>query len=242
MEIILRIRRYDPESDDAPVFKDYPVRVESTDRILDALLQVKDHLDGSLGLRRSCGHGVCGSDAMLINDRERLACKTLVGEVAEGDSDVITVEPLRHLAVQKDLMVDQSGFFEKYRSVKPFFVARERSCQERERLQSPQDRQRFDDPTNCILCGACYSACPILDENAFVGPAAIVQAARFVFDTRDVGLAPRLDVLDAAEGVWSCENHFECTRVCPRKIKITKNINLTKRLIERAREAGNEDT
>ena len=146
----------------------------------------------------------------------------------------MTIQPLKHLALQRDLMVDQGEFFARWRSVKPYLIADRPVPEGRERLQSPEERQAFDDPTKCILCAACYSACPVLDEKnpRFVGPAAIVQAARFVFDSRDTGLAARLPVLDRPDGVWACENHFECTRVCPRGIKVTKNINLTKRRIK----------
>ena len=239
MKIILQIRRFDPERDTAPHEERYSVEVEPRDRVLDALLYVKDHIDGSLGIRYSCAHGVCGSDAMVINGKEGLACKTLVRDVAENEGDTVTIAPLSHLQVQRDLMVDQGDFFTKYRSVKPYFIPGSTEGQEEtseEQRQTQEDRKVLDDPTSCILCGACYSACPVLDSAAgFVGPAALVNAARFVFDTRDVGLMARIDELDRPDGVWACENHFECTRVCPRSIKITKSINLTKRRIQQAR-------
>jgi succinate dehydrogenase / fumarate reductase iron-sulfur subunit len=112
-----------------------------------------------------------------------------------------------------------------------------------EHIQSPADRAKFDDPTKCILCASCLSACPVVAEGKdFIGPAAIVQASRFVFDSRDEGIEPRLDVLDAPNGVGPCENHFECTRVCPRGIKVTKNINLTKRAIKTFKEQSDQDT
>jgi succinate dehydrogenase / fumarate reductase iron-sulfur subunit len=210
--------------------------MQPTDRILDAMMEIKRNQDGSLGFRKSCAHGVCGSDAMIINGKERLACKTLVKDVAAGEGDVVRVEPLRHMPVQRDLMVDQSGFFEKYRAVDPFLYPAAEAHQ-REALQSQEERERFDDATKCILCSACYSACPILDKNPrFLGPAAIVQAARFIDDSRDQGLEPRLGALDDPNGVWACENHFECTRVCPREIKVTKLINQTKRRIKRYHE------
>ena len=237
MKIDLNIKRYDPASGKPPGFVNYSVDVVPTDRILDALMQIKRSQDGSLAFRKSCAHGVCGSDAMIIDGEERLACKTLVRDVVKEEGAVVTIEPLRHLPVQRDLMVDQGDFFGKYRSVKPFFISREEVA-EREHIQSQKERQIFDDPTKCILCSACYSACPVLDGNSeFLGPAAIVQAGRFVFDSRDEGLPPRLEVLDEAGGVWPCENHFRCTRVCPRGIKITKLINQTKGEIKRSRES-----
>jgi succinate dehydrogenase / fumarate reductase iron-sulfur subunit len=230
VKITLKIQRFNPETDRAPYFREYAVEVEPTDRVLDALMSVKSSQDGSLGFRKSCGHGVCGSDAMLINGKERLACKTLVRDVA-AEGQVVTVEPLKHLPLQRDLMVDQGEFFSRWRSVKPYLISDQAVPGGRERVQSPEQRLAFEDPTKCILCAACFSACPVLDEKnpGFIGPAAIANAARFVFDSRDTGLDARRAVLDSPDGVWGCENHFECTRVCPRGIKVTKNINLTKR-------------
>jgi len=242
VKIILDIQRSNPQAGVEPYYQQYTVEAEPTERVLDALMTIKRSQDGSLAFRRSCAHGVCGSDAMRINGTERLACKTLIRDVAEKSGDVIRIEPLEHFPVQRDLMVDQSGFFARYRSVKPFLVAAV-GVNEREHIQSPEERVKIDDPTKCILCSACFSACPVLSENPrFLGPAAIVQAGRFVFDSRDRGLEPRLDVLDQENGVWPCENHFQCTRVCPRGIKVTKLINLTKREIKRYREERGEET
>ncbi len=238
MKIVMRIRRFDPEIDAEASYREYPIEIEPTDRVLDGLEQIKRFLDGSLAFRRSCGHGVCGSDAMVINGRERLACKTLVRDVAESDGAVVTIEPVRHLPVQRDLMVDQSSFFSSYRKVSPFLINESPVDSGKERIQTQIQRQTFDDETNCILCGACYSACPVLDGNPnYIGPAAIVQASRFVNDSRDAGLGPRLAVLNDASGVWPCDNRFDCTRVCPREIKVTKTINLMKRKITKQLES-----
>jgi succinate dehydrogenase / fumarate reductase iron-sulfur subunit len=232
VNVIFRIRRYDPQSGEEPRFEDFAVDVEPTDRLLDGLMLIKRTRDGTLSFRKSCAHGVCGSDAMLINGVERLACRTLVQDVAKEESAVVTFEPLRTLPVQRDLMVDYARFFETYREVKPYLVPSEPVTQG-ERVQTPADRSRFEDPTKCILCASCRSACPIVQRGTpWLGPAAIVQAARFVFDSRDKGIEPRLDALDRPEGIWPCESLMECTRVCPRGIKVTKNINLTKREIK----------
>ncbi|MEN6334917.1 MAG: succinate dehydrogenase iron-sulfur subunit [Phycisphaerales bacterium] len=232
MNVVFRIRRYDPQSGDGPRFEDFAIDVEPADRLLDGLMLVKRTLDGTLSFRKSCAHGICGSDAMVINGVERLACKTLVRDVATEENAVVTFEPLRTLPVQRDLMVDYDRFFGAYRDVKPYLFPKEPVAQG-ERLQTPAERSRFDDPTKCILCAACYSACPIIRKGTpWLGPAAIVQAARFVFDSRDQGIPPRLDVLDRPDGIWPCESLLECTRVCPRGIKVTKNINLTKREIK----------
>lgn len=242
MKITLKIQRFNPAHDKEPYFKEYDVDVTPTDRILDAIIDIKRNQDGSLGFRRSCAHGVCGSDAMIINDKEALACKTLVQDVVSNEGEVVTLIPLKHQAVQRDLMVDQSDFLQKYRDVQPFFIPKnEKLNGEQEQPQSVDEREFFDAPTKCILCSACYSACPVLDKNPdFIGPAAIVQAARFINDSRDKGLEPRIATLDSPNGVWPCENHFKCTEVCPREIPITKLINLSKRQIKKYREERGE--
>ncbi len=235
MEIILKIQRFNPETDDQPRFQTYTVETDPNARLLDALMDIKRFQDGSLGFRKSCAHGVCGSDAMRINGKDRLACKTLVKDVAQKNGDEITVEPLRYLPVQRDLIVDQDAFFRKYRAIKPYLINDE-PVAEKERIQSQEERMQFDDTTNCILCASCYSACPVLEDNsAFLGPAAISQAYRFLADTRDKGFDERLPVLDDPNGVWPCQNHFKCTQACPRSILITKRINQTKRMIEAKR-------
>jgi succinate dehydrogenase / fumarate reductase iron-sulfur subunit len=236
MKINLKIQRFDPHQDSEPYFQTYEVEVELTDRLLDAMMQVKRFQDGSLAFRKSCAHGVCGSDAMRINGKDHLACKTLVRDVVSGEGDTVTIEPLRYFPVQRDLIVDQGAFFERYRSVKPYLI-NEEPVKKGERPQSPEERKAFDDPTNCILCASCFSACPIPEEKpGFLGPAAIVNAYRFLADSRDRGFEERLPVLDEPLGVWSCQNHFKCTEACPRSIKITKRINQTKRMIKQHKE------
>jgi succinate dehydrogenase / fumarate reductase iron-sulfur subunit len=233
MKIALEIRRFDPQSDRSPAWQRFELEALPNDRLLDVLLHVSRVLDPTLGLRKSCGHGICGSDAMVINGKERLACKTLIKDVAETEGAVVRIEPLRTMPVEKDLMVDQRPFFAHYRTIKPYLSSPEPAAG-RERLQTPEERSRIDDPTKCILCAACYSACPVRQEKnaAFIGPAAIVQAARFNEDSRDRGFEERLAALDDPNGVWPCESLFECTRVCPRGIKVTWLINLTKKRIK----------
>lgn len=242
MKITLKVSRFSEQNTPRHWVDTYVVESEPTDRVLDALLEVARTQDPTLSFRKSCAHGVCGSDAMRINNREGLACKTLIRDVVEDGHSVIEIAPLRHLPIVRDLIVDQEPFFDKYRAVHPFLNPRGRAPQE-EYVQTPEERELFDDPTKCINCSACYSACPVLEKNPdFLGPAALIQASRFVFDSRDMGLEPRLPELDHANGVWACENHFECTRVCPREIKVTKMINLTKQKIKKYRAARNEPT
>ncbi|MBF9017487.1 MULTISPECIES: succinate dehydrogenase/fumarate reductase iron-sulfur subunit [unclassified Oceanispirochaeta] len=234
MKVELKIFRFNPETDKKSRFDTYKVDAEPTDRVLDSLMHVYRNEDGSLAFRKSCAHGVCGSDAMRINGKERLACKTLIQDVADAEGDTILIEPLRHMTVQKDLMVDQSEFLERFKKVSPFLIPLEEAPEKGEYIQSQIQRDAIDDATKCINCGACYSACPILETNPdFLGPAALVHASRFIYDSRDKGLDTRLEILDQPNGVWACDSHFECTRVCPRGIKITKLINMTKREIKK---------
>jgi succinate dehydrogenase / fumarate reductase iron-sulfur subunit len=227
VEVTLRIKRYNPETDVKPVFREYQVSVEPTDRLLDALNQVKWYQDGTLTYRRSCAHGICGSDAMRVNGRNRLACKMLMNETGKK----ITIEPLLGFRVIKDLVIDMKQFFESYKSVKPYLIADEAPSAS-ERLQSPEERERFDDTTKCILCAACTTACPITWTNEnWVGPAAIVNAHRFIFDSRDQGARERLNVLNSQSGVWRCRTIFNCTDACPRGIEVTKAIEEVKRAL-----------
>lgn len=220
MDVDLRILRYDPETDSKPHWERYSVDSDPMDRVLDLLHRIKWEHDGRLTFRRSCAHGVCGSDAMLINGRNRLACKMRVDQLGRK----ISVAPLPGLPVIKDLVVDMDGFFEKYRSVMPFLI-NDDPPPERERLQSQHDRERYDDTTKCILCAACTSSCPSFwAQPSYVGPAAIVNAHRFIYDTRDHGAEERLEILADQEGVWRCRTIFNCTDACPRGISITQAI------------------
>jgi succinate dehydrogenase / fumarate reductase, iron-sulfur subunit len=223
----IKILRFNPEIDEKPVYREYTVEVEPTDRVLDALHTIKWYQDGTLTFRRSCAHGICGSDAMRINGVNRLACKVLMRDVG----DHVTVEPMMGFRVLKDLAVDMEPFFAQYRSVLPYLITDAKPTQ-RERLQSIEDRERYDDTTKCILCACCTTACPSFwADEGFVGPAAIVNAHRFIFDTRDEAAGERLERLNSRQGVWKCRTIFNCTEACPREIKITKAIGEVKKAI-----------
>ena len=227
MQVNLRIKRFNPDSDKKPIFRNYTAEVEPTDRVLDALNYVKWYHDGTLAYRRSCAHGICGSDAMIINGVNRLACKTLIKDVGSH----ITIEPLAGFRVLKDLIVDMEPFFEQYRSILPYLI-NDSPPPIKERLQSPKERELFDDTTKCILCACCTTSCPIFWANpAYVGPAAIVNAHRFIFDSRDEGAAERLNILNDRAGVWRCRTIFNCTEACPREIEVTRAIEDVKRAL-----------
>jgi succinate dehydrogenase / fumarate reductase iron-sulfur subunit len=227
MDVALRILRYNPETDEEPHFEEYTVKAEPMDRLLDCLHTVKWYHDSSLALRRSCAHGICGSDAMVINGVNALACKLLVKNLKQP----ITVEPIRGLPVRRDLIVDMEPFFAGYRAVKPWLITDDDDKDEtRERIQSPADRARYDDTTKCILCAACTTSCPIFwSDEEYVGPAAIVNAHRFIFDSRDRGARERLEILSRKDGAFKCRTVFNCTEACPRGIKVTKAIQEVKR-------------
>ena len=231
MQVKLRILRFDPEKDKRPHYENYVVEGEPNDQVLDLLNKVKWYQDGTLSYRRSCAHGICGSDALRINGVNRLACKVLVKDVGTK----ITVEPLLGLTVVKDLIVDMEPFFEHYRSVMPFLVNDEPPPPQ-ERPQNQEQRARFDDTTKCILCAACTTSCPSFWANdEYAGPAAFVQAHRFIFDSRDRAGAERLAILNDRMGVWRCHDIFNCTDACPREIEITKAIGEIKMAIAKGR-------
>lgn len=227
MEVTLRIKRFNPEQDRKAHFEEYQVTVDPMDRVLDALNQIKWYQDGTLTYRRSCGHGICGSDAMRINGRNRLACKILMKDLGKR----VTLEPLMGFRVEKDLLVDMDKFFDQYKSVKPYLIADDAPTHG-ERLQSQEQRHVFDDTTKCILCAACTTSCPVTwMSDDFVGPAAIVNAHRFIFDSRDTAGGERLQILNKGTGVWRCRTVFNCTDACPRDIKVTEAIEQVKRAL-----------
>jgi succinate dehydrogenase / fumarate reductase, iron-sulfur subunit len=227
LTVHLRVKRYNPETDTKPHWQEFEVEAEPTDRILDALHTAKWTIDGTLTFRRSCAHGVCGSDAMVINGANGLACVQLIQDVGTS----ISLEPIRGLPVIKDLVVDMEPFFAQYRSVLPYLVNNDDPGY-KERYQSPEDRERFDDTTKCILCACCTTSCPVYWGNSsYVGPAAIVNAHRFIFDSRDEAADQRLDILNQRSGVWRCRTAFNCSECCPRGIKITQAIEEVKRAI-----------
>ncbi|QYF73806.1 succinate dehydrogenase iron-sulfur subunit [Cryobacterium sp. PAMC25264] len=232
--VTLSVRRFNPETDEDPHWENYDVQMYATDRILDALHKIKWEQDGSLSFRRSCAHGICGSDAMRINGRNRLACKTLIKDL--DITKPVTVEAIKGLPLEKDLIVDMEPFFASFREVQPFLMAQNLPKDGKERIQTVAQRERFDDTTKCILCAACTSSCPVFwTDGQYFGPAAIVNAHRFIFDSRDDSAAVRLDILNDKEGVWRCRTTFNCTEACPRGIQVTQAIAEVKQAIMRGK-------
>jgi len=226
MQVTMKIFRFNPEKDTKFHYETYTLEAEPTDRVLDLLERVKGYEDGTLAFRRSCAHGICGSDAMRINGRNHLACKSLVKDFGSK----ITVEPILGLRVIKDLIVDMEPFFNNYKKVLPYFITNSPVPEDgRERIQSQEERERFDDTTKCILCAACTTSCPSFwASDDYFGPAAIVNAHRFIFDSRDDAASERLEILAETSGVARCHTTYNCTIACPREIQITKAIGEVK--------------
>mgnify|MGYP000424455360 FL=1 len=208
-----RIYRYQPESGDKPRMQDYELEIDPAGKmLLDALLAIKA-LDETLSLRRSCREGVCGSDAVNVNGKNRLACITPLAELKQP----IEVRPLPGLPVIRDLIVDMEPFYRQYRSVKPWLINTSPEP-EVERLQSPVERAELDGLYECILCACCTTACPSFwwNPETFVGPAGLLQAYRFIADSRDEATSERLDILEDPYRLYRCRTILNCVDVCPK--------------------------
>jgi succinate dehydrogenase / fumarate reductase iron-sulfur subunit len=229
LDVTFKIARFIPETDTEPHYEEYKIQALPTDRVLTVLQRIKDEIDGTLTFRRSCAHGICGSDAVRINGRNRLACKTLIKDL--NIKKPVVVEAIKGLPLEKDLVVDMEPFFQAYKDVMPFLIPAGHEPA-KERLQSAEDRAIFDDTTKCILCACCTTSCPVFwSDGQYFGPQAIVGAHRFIFDSRDAGSDLRLDILNSKEGVWRCRTTFNCTEACPRGIEVTKAIQEVKRAL-----------
>ena len=225
--ITLRIARENPADGRKREFEAYTVPVEKWTTVLDAILDVKKHMDHSVGVRYSCRQATCGSCGMMINGRPRLACFTKVDELG---SDTVTVEPLRNFPVVRDLAVGFERMFEDHRSVKPFIVSDETEVPEGERrelVQTPEDLERFVQFSGCIKCGLCNAACPTMaTDTSFVGPQALAQAYRYMADNRDRGREGRLRIIDDSHGIWRCHFAGSCSQVCPKGVDPAMGIQL----------------
>jgi len=226
------IYRYNPETDKKPYMKDYEVEVTKDMKVLGALKLIKEQ-DPTLSYRSSCGEGVCGSDGMNINGTNRLGCITaitdLVGEKLKG---TVEIRPLPGMPVIRDLVVDLSQFYHQYRSVKPYLIAHDQET-EIEHLQSPEEREKLDGLYECILCACCSTSCPSFwwNPDKFRGPAALLQAARFLNDSRDDATADRLTELEGPYRLFRCHSIMNCTNVCPKGLNPSKAIGDIKKMM-----------
>jgi succinate dehydrogenase / fumarate reductase iron-sulfur subunit len=227
-----RIYRYDPDRDAKPYMQDISVELDSTDRkLLDAMVKLKAQ-DDSISFRRSCREGVCGSDAMNINGKNGLACLTAMDSFSAGKP--IVLRPLPGLPVIRDLIVDMTQFFKQYNSIKPYLINND-PPPERERLQSPEDREELNGLYECILCACCSTSCPSFwwNPDKFVGPAGLLAAYRFIADTRDQATSERLDDLEDPYRLFRCHTIMNCVDVCPKGLNPTKAIGKIKEMMVR---------
>ncbi len=222
---IFRIKRFDPGRG-LDGWEEFSLGMEPSERVLDGLIRIKDELDGSLTFRRSCAHGICGSCAMKINGKNRLACQTLLSDLP----GTVVLEPLPAFPVIKDLVVEMDSFFRKNEEVLPYLI-NEEEPPERERLQSPHEQERILQAITCIMCGSCTSSCPIhwVDRD-YLGPAALLKAYRFISDSRDRAEGERMRRVSDERGIWRCHSVFNCVEVCPKEIDITAHITRLKRI------------
>jgi succinate dehydrogenase / fumarate reductase, iron-sulfur subunit len=228
-----RIYRFDPDRDRKPRLQDYELALQPADRkVLDALERLRAQ-DDSLAYRRSCREGVCGSDAMNINGRNALACITPL----EGLREPVILAPLPGFPVIRDLVVDMTQFFAHYHEIRPYLVNDE-PAPERERLQSPEERDRLNGLYECILCACCSSFCPSQwwNPKEFIGPAGLLQAERFIVDSRDRATAERLAFLDDVYKLYRCRTIMNCTEVCPKGLSPARAIEKIK--LQQLRRAG----
>ena len=225
----LKIYRYDPQKDKKPYYQTFEVEADPMDRLLDCLNRIRWEQDPTLSFRMSCGHGVCGSDGMRINRICGLACQKLVRDFKEE----VLIEPLPVFTVVKDLIVDLGPFFEKYHSVNPYLITHT-PPPEQERPQSLEEHQQFEEAIRCILCACCTASCPVNQQKEtekYIGPAALVRAFRYLFDSRDEGSEERIALMDGLDGAWGCQTKWKCTEVCPKEIPVTKEIGRIKKRI-----------
>ena len=225
-----QIYRYDPEKDARPTMQTLQVELDGSERmLLDALLKLKA-VDPTLSFRRSCREGVCGSDAMNINGKNGLACLTNMRTLP----DTIVLKPLPGLPVVRDLIVDMTQFFTQYESIKPYLV-NDTPPPEKERLQSPEERDELNGLYECILCASCSTACPSFwwNPDKFVGPAGLLQAYRFIVDSRDQDTSARLDNLEDPYRLFRCRSILNCVDVCPKGLNPTRAIGKIKEMLVR---------
>jgi succinate dehydrogenase / fumarate reductase iron-sulfur subunit len=217
------VYRYNPETDTAPYMKDYQIDTGGKDlMVLDVLALVKEQ-DTSLAYRRSCREGVCGSDGLNINGKNGLACVTPISEATKGNK--LVLRPLPGLPVIRDLVIDMSLFYQQFEKVKPF-LQNNTPAPGIERLQSPEERAKLDGLYECILCACCSTSCPSFwwNPDKFIGPAGLLQAYRFLADSRDTSTQERLDGLDDPFSVFRCRGIMNCVSVCPKGLNPTRAI------------------
>lgn len=229
---IVRVQRFNPDTDKRPHIQEFKVPLTSDTTILDALHYIKTELDGSLTFRRSCRHAICGSCAMNVNGRNMLVCKTSLSQQLDGKGKV-TIKPLSYLPIIKDLVVDRSSFWEQYLRVKPWLIPPD-NVPEKEFRVSPEEVEALHNAETCIMCGACYSSCQVIAmTKQYIGPHALLKAFLRVLDPRDTEPAERLADLAKDDGAYRCHTIFNCIDACPKKLNPTQAIETLRKLAQK---------
>jgi succinate dehydrogenase / fumarate reductase, iron-sulfur subunit len=234
-EARFHVQRFDPSSGVGAHYDDFTVPYDGSLTVLEGLFYIQEHFDGSLCFRYCCRAAVCGSCAMYIDGRYRLACQSNVRHLT---GETIEVQPLPHMPLVKDLVCDMTDFFAKYESIKPWLI-RTSQNPAKELPQTPEERKKLDMPIDCILCGACYSSCPsVWTEGNYLGPAALLKAYRFEVDSRDEARRERLPYFDNERGVYRCHTIANCSEACPKELNPTEGVQWLKRAAVRRRLFG----
>lgn len=228
--VFFDIFRFDPDKDKEPYFQKFEIPCVRKDlTILEGLYYIQQQFDDSLAFRSSCREAVCGSCAVYINGKYRLSCKTLVSKL---NSDIITIRPLSHMAILKDLFVDMRPFWEKYEYIKPYLMPGKPFPEKGEQIQTLEERAKIDVLVDCILCACCHSSCPVTaSHERYLGPMSFLNLDRFLSDTRDNARAERLALVNDEHGVWRCHTVFNCQEVCPKDLNPSGSIAHLKREI-----------
>ena len=229
-----QVYRFDPDSGENPRVDSYDVDMDSCGpMVLDALIKIKNEMDATLTFRRSCREGICGSCAMNIDGTNTLACI----KATEDVKGTVKIYPLPHMPIVKDLVPDLTNFYAQYASIKPWLQARTPPPPDRERLQTKEDQELIDDPSACILCACCSTSCPSYwwNSDRYLGPAALLQAYRWIVDSRDEATGERLDALEDPFRLYRCHTIMNCTRTCPKELNPAKAIGEIKQLLAERR-------
>ena len=225
-KVTLRVAKYNPKTDPKKKWANYQIPYEKWTTVLDVLLEAKNHLDHSIGIRYSCRQASCGSCGMIINGKPRLACFT---KITELDTTMVTVEPMKNFPIIRDLVVGFDRLFKTHKRIKPYIISEdsEITTKTTELLQTPKEVNNYIQFANCIKCGLCNSACPTMaTDSLFIGPQALAQAYRYVADTRDKGKDDRLKIIDESHGIWRCHFAGSCSQVCPKGVDPAMGIQL----------------
>jgi len=234
LKIKMKVYRFNDETDEEPHYDVFEVAAQPNDRLLDCLNRIRWEQDSTLSYRMSCGHGICGSDAMNINGMPALACQKLFQDY--DCTKELLIEPLKYFPVIKDLTVDMKLFFKRIKAIQPNPPTLQSSdLIQKERLQTTEERARIDEAVKCILCGCCVAACPVIleQEPQFIGPAAILREEKYIYDSRasPEDRVERMRLMEKPYGIWGCKSYYMCTIVCPKGIKVTEQILKTKKRI-----------